>query len=195
MKDRALRFPYRQDCQRLAVTCCLVGALLAVTPPGADAAGPFDLVSRAVLRVSEITPLLAVHLHEANQSISIDTKNALPAEGPATFVVEDLACHAEWQPAVAKQGIATWYGGPDGYGPDDTMADGTPFNPNDPTIAASNDWPLGTWLSVCHEERCIRTCVRDRGSFTHAVDLSMGAFALLAPLSSGVIDVTVAAYP
>jgi rare lipoprotein A (peptidoglycan hydrolase) len=71
------------------------------------------------------------------------------------------------------------------------MADGSPFNPNDPTIAASNNWPLGTWLAVCHGERCIRVCVRDRGNFRHALDLSMGAFALLAPLSSGVIDVTV----
>ncbi|MGD0766132.1 MAG: septal ring lytic transglycosylase RlpA family protein [Dehalococcoidia bacterium] len=96
---------------------------------------------------------------------------------------------------AASSGIATWYGGGDGFGLGDAMADGSPFNPNDPTIAASNYWPLGTWLTVCHGELCIRVCVRDRGGFGHAVDLSMSAFALLAPLSSGVIDVTVEAAP
>ena len=94
-------------------------------------------------------------------------------------------------PSGATSGIATWYGGTDGFGPEDYMADGSPFDPNDPTIAASNSWPLGTWLTVCHGEHCIRVRVRDRGNFRHALDLSMGAFALLAPLSSGVIDVTV----
>jgi rare lipoprotein A (peptidoglycan hydrolase) len=91
----------------------------------------------------------------------------------------------------AVSGIATWYGGSDGYDSDDTMADGSLFNPDDPTIAAANAWPLGAWLLVCHDGRCIRVRVRDRGTFSHAVDLSRGAFAQLAPLSSGVIDVTV----
>ena len=90
----------------------------------------------------------------------------------------------------AASGVATWYGGADGYGPDDTMADGSAFNPNDPTIAASNAWPVGSWLVVCHDDVCIPVCVRDRGSFRHAVDLSRVAFARLAPLSSGVIDVS-----
>jgi rare lipoprotein A len=105
--------------------------------------------------------------------------------------------HSQWEAmaAGAISGIATWYGGADGYGPEDTMADGSPFNPDDPTIAASNAWPLGARLMVCHGERCIPVCVRDRGSFRHAVDLSRAAFAQLAPLSSGVIDVTVQALP
>jgi rare lipoprotein A (peptidoglycan hydrolase) len=75
------------------------------------------------------------------------------------------------------------------------MADGTPFNPDDPTIAASNYWPLGTRLLVCHGDRCIEVCVRDRGGFRHALDLSRAAFALLAPLSTGVIDVAVQRIP
>ncbi len=91
----------------------------------------------------------------------------------------------------AISGIATWYGGSDGYDSDDTMADGSLFNPDDPTIAAANAWPLGAWLAVCHDGRCIHVRVCDRGSFSNAVDLSRGAFAQLAPLSSGVIDVTV----
>jgi len=112
-----------------------------------------------------------------------------------TSAVESPVYQSDGRPSVATQGIATWYGGIDGYGPEDTMADGTPFNPDDPKIAASNNRPLGTWLMVCHGERCIPVCVRDRGGFSHAVDLSRAAFALLAPLSSGVIDVTVEVLP
>jgi len=119
-----------------------------------------------------------------------------PAEEvQATSAVESSVYQGDGRPSPATRGIATWYGGIDGYGPEDTMADGTPFNPDDPTIAASNRWPLGTRLMVCHGERCIPVCVRDRGSFGHAVDLSRAAFALLAPLSSGVIEVTIESLP
>lgn len=95
----------------------------------------------------------------------------------------------------AMYSIATWYGGVDGFDLGDGMADGTPFNPDDPTITASNLWPLGTRLQVCHAGKCIQVVVRDRGAFRHALDLSRAAFASLAPLSSGVIDVTVEVLP
>jgi rare lipoprotein A (peptidoglycan hydrolase) len=88
-------------------------------------------------------------------------------------------------------GLATWYGGADGYGPEDVMADGSYFDPSDPTIAAANAWPLGTRLRVCYEERCIEVQVRDRGAFSHALDLSYAGFSLLAPASVGVITVTI----
>jgi rare lipoprotein A (peptidoglycan hydrolase) len=88
-------------------------------------------------------------------------------------------------------GLATWYGGADGYGPEDVMADGSYFDPNDPTIAAANAWPLGTRLRVCYLERCIEVQVRDRGAFSHALDLSYAAFGQLAPPSTGVITVTI----
>lgn len=88
-------------------------------------------------------------------------------------------------------GLATWYGGVDGFGTEDTMADGSQFNPDDPTITAANDWPLGTWLRVCHLDRCIEVQVRDRGLFGHPLDLSRAAFSQLAPPSTGVIIVTV----
>lgn len=95
-----------------------------------------------------------------------------PAEEmKATSVVASSVHQGDGRPSPAR-GIATWYGGIDGYGPEDTMADGSPFNPDDPAIAASNNWPLGTWLMVCHGERCIRVCARDRGGFGHAVDLA-----------------------
>ena len=71
------------------------------------------------------------------------------------------------------------------------MADGAYFNPNDPTIAAANGWPLGTWLRVCYLDRCIEVQVRDRGAFGHALDLSYAAFSQLAPPSAGVITVTI----
>jgi rare lipoprotein A (peptidoglycan hydrolase) len=93
--------------------------------------------------------------------------------------------------APVTYGIATWYGGVDGFDLGDGMADGSPFNPDDPTIAASNQWPLGTRLLVCHGERCIQVCVRDRGGFSHSLDLSRAAFAMLEPLGTGVIDVVV----
>ena len=72
------------------------------------------------------------------------------------------------------------------------MADGSHFDPDDPTIAAANRWPLGTRLQVCYMERCIEIQVRDRGTFSHALDLSYAAFSQLAPPSTGVITVTIA---
>ena len=71
------------------------------------------------------------------------------------------------------------------------MADGSHFDPNNPTIVAANAWPLGTWLRVCYLERCIEVQVRDRGTFSHALDLSYAAFSQLAPPSTGVITVTI----
>jgi rare lipoprotein A (peptidoglycan hydrolase) len=88
-------------------------------------------------------------------------------------------------------GLATWYGITDGYGPEDVMADGSYFDPNDPTIAAANAWPLGTRLRVCYQDRCIEVQVRDRGAFRHALDLSYAGFSQLAPASVGVITVTI----
>lgn len=71
------------------------------------------------------------------------------------------------------------------------MADGSYFDPDDPTIAAANHWPLGSWLRVCRGDACIDVQVRDTGAFTHALDLSRAAFSRLAPLSTGVIAVTI----
>ena len=97
---------------------------------------------------------------------------------------------------VEVTGIATWYGGGgDGYGPEDIMANGAYFDPNDPTTTAANRWPLGTWLRVCHLDRCIDVQVRDRGAFSHALDLSYAAFSQLASPDAGVIDVAVSRLP
>ncbi len=94
-------------------------------------------------------------------------------------------------PDGAIVGLATWYGVIDGFGPEDTMADGSQFDPTDPTIVASNRWPLGSWLRVCLGNHCIEVQVRDRGAFTHTLDLSYAAFSQLAPPGTGVIAVTI----
>lgn len=94
-------------------------------------------------------------------------------------------------PDEAISGLSTWYGGIDGFGPEDIMADGSNFNPDDPTITAANRWPLGTWLRVCLDGRCIGVQVRDTGAFSHALDLSHAAFRQLAAPSTGVISVSI----
>jgi rare lipoprotein A (peptidoglycan hydrolase) len=90
-----------------------------------------------------------------------------------------------------------------------TMADGRHFDMNDPTIAASNKWPLGTRLRVrrivgspwdktlsrsereVYFGRAIVVTVSDHGNFDHALDLSRAAFALIGRTDEGVIRVQI----
>jgi rare lipoprotein A (peptidoglycan hydrolase) len=198
--------------------------LIGLAPAGSNAGGPFGLASeivpgtyRSMLKVAARVCEMQIEVgHTAIMSavLSHDTKLvagplARPEREPAkmppqeTMRAASVAGSTVYQgtnrpalaPGTVTRGVATWYGGVDGFDLGDGMADGTPFNPDDPMIAAGNRWPLGTRLMVCHGERCIPVCVRDRGGFGHAVDLSRAAFALLAPLSSGVIDVTIEASP
>src|SRR5438094_30900 len=94
----------------------------------------------------------------------------------ATTVV---LCLFGWLPgrAGAEQGVATWYG-PGFQG--QPMSNGQIFNMYDPTITASNRYPLGTWLMVTNlaNQRQVIVQVRDHGAFNHALDLSMAAFSL-----------------
>jgi rare lipoprotein A (peptidoglycan hydrolase) len=168
--------------RRWALAACLVVTSFALspTPAGADDSYDYHLVT-----LSNDTALIAARSAPPQPAGYSDVAAATirrPAPAPAPG-------------STAIEGIATWYGGEDGFDLGDGMADGTPFNPDDPTIAAANRWPLGTALRVCHRDRCICVRVRDRGGFHHAVDLSRAAFALLAPLSTGVIDVTVEPLP
>jgi hypothetical protein len=93
------------------------------------------------------------------------------------------------------------------------MANGATFNMDDPSITAANRWPLGTRLCVrrvaggpwdasltprqraSYFGRTIEVTVEDRGAFTHALDLSRGAFAELGRLDEGVVRVAVAPAP
>ncbi len=91
-----------------------------------------------------------------------------------------------------SRGIATWYGASfQGQG----MRNGEAFNMYDPTIAASNTYPLGTKLRVTSSATGNSVIVRvsDTGAFRHPViiDLSWAAFREIANPSSGVVNVTV----
>ena len=214
----------RRALQRCTLAAYLLGASIVGGPLGANAGSPFDFTSHIALGISQAVPRVAARVREvqaeagraaiARAALSGNTDAVArlvtgpqrePTKMPPreTVTVASVAGTTVYResnpptpaPVTAMRGVATWYGGVDGFDLGDGMADGTPFNPDDPTIAASNQWPLGTRLMVCHGERCIPVCVRDRGGFSHAVDLSRAAFALLAPLSSGVIDVTIEASP
>jgi len=210
----------RRALQRWALAAYLVGPLIGLAPAGSNAGGPFGLTSHTVLGIYQSIPKVAAGVCKMQievgraaimrAALSRNTKlvaSQLPHSEPevaktppaeevqATSAVESSVYQGDGRPSPATRGIATWYGGIDGYGTEDTMADGTPFNPDDSTIAASNQWPLGTRLLVCHGERCIPVCVRDRGSFGHAVDLSRAAFAQLDSLGTGVIEVTIESLP
>ena len=63
--------------------------------------------------------------------------------------------------------------------------------------AASNDYPLGSSLSVCRSDdsaKCVRVRVWDRmhRRFTgKRIDLAPASFAELAPLEQGIVEVTI----
>jgi rare lipoprotein A len=79
-------------------------------------------------------------------------------------------------PATANSGTASWYETPWGG-----------------LTTASRDYAKGTRLNVCHGGVCVQVVVNDYGpqAWTgRALDLSSAAFAVLAPLSRGVIPVS-----
>lgn len=110
------------------------------------------------------------------------------------------------RPGPRYWGVATYYGA-DFQG--QPMAAGPVFDMRDPTVTASNSWPLGTRLRVTripgspwdslltpaerqvYFGRSIVVTVMDRGAFTHALDLSWGAFAELGDPAEGVIHVLI----
>src|SRR5579885_3518177 len=106
------------------------------------------------------------------------------------------------RPGPKYWGVATYYGA-DFQG--QPMAAGPAFDMRDPTVTASNSWPLGTRLRITripggpwdnlltpaerqiYFSRSIVVTVLDRGAFTHALDLSWGAFSELGNPAEGVI--------
>jgi rare lipoprotein A (peptidoglycan hydrolase) len=85
--------------------------------------------------------------------------------------------------AAADEGYATWYG-PGFQG--SRMANGQPFDQNDPATTANNEYPMGTWLRVTNPAngRSVVVQVRDRGGFGAGLDLSRAAFFALDPPNS-----------
>ncbi|MCL4535920.1 MAG: septal ring lytic transglycosylase RlpA family protein [Bacteroidetes bacterium] len=99
-------------------------------------------------------------------------------------------------PSSRVSGLATWYGEP--YHGRRT-ASGEVFDMNDPTTAAANIFPLGTWLKVTRTETGVSVIVRvnDTGGFRapFIVDLSWAAFQKLTGGGSGSVAVTVEVVP
>lgn len=86
-------------------------------------------------------------------------------------------------------GVASWYGE---RFRGRTTACGEPYDP-DGLTAAHRELPCGTRLRVQHGGRGVTVTVTDRGPFVEGrfLDLSRAAFARLAPLDEGLIEVRV----
>jgi LysM repeat protein len=104
----------------------------------------------------------------------------------AMFASVSLALPAT---ALADSGRATWYG-PGLQG--NVMSNGQIFDMYDPTTTACNIYPFGTWLRITNPAngRSVVVQVRDRGAFTHAVDLSYAAFKVIADTSLQYLPIT-----
>jgi hypothetical protein len=86
--------------------------------------------------------------------------------------------------AVSLRGYATWFNSPAGVsaaGPDLRAALGPGWR--------------GTHVLVCHDERCVVTVLGDTMAADRLVDLHRPLFARLAPLSTGVLAVTLTPIP
>lgn len=89
-------------------------------------------------------------------------------------------------------GVSTWYGA-NFQGRE--MSNGRRYNMWNPRTAASNSYPLGTWIRVTRLStgKSIVVEVTDRGAFTYPIvtDLSYAAFSQLANPAVGVIGVRI----
>lgn len=103
-----------------------------------------------------------------------------------------LLCPLPVQAARLQCGRASFYGTPsDGYAWQ-TMANGKPMNPAAMTTAHPS-LPFGTLLKVTNQSngKSVVLKVTDRGPYVHGriLDLSVGAFSKISPISRGVADV------
>ena len=109
-----------------------------------------------------------------------------PPSAPASGSSESVLPSA-W----SEEGTASWYGGDDGFEGKPT-ASGEIYDSSLLT-AAHRELPLGTLVEVWNPEngKSVQVRINDRGPFLKGriIDLSSEAFALLAPLPTGVIDV------
>lgn len=80
--------------------------------------------------------------------------------------------------------MATYYGD---YYHGRLTANGEVFDQEGMT-AASNIYPIGTRIRMQYGDKSVEVRINDTGAFTHTVDLSKGAFRVLAPLEQGVIN-------
>lgn len=108
---------------------------------------------------------------------------------PAPVAEADPPPAPERRERVELFGVASWYG--EAFR-GRTTACGEPFDP-DGLTAAHRELPCGTRLRVQHGGRGVTVTITDRGPFVEGrfLDLSRAAFARLAPLDEGLIDVHV----
>lgn len=131
-----------------------------------------------------------------NQLLSAPQRPVTPGDGATvkTTMAQQLAADAPTSTIVGPilVGVSTWYGA-DFQGR--TMSNGQPYDMWNPHTAASNSYPLGTWIRVTRltTGKSIVVQVTDRGAFTYPIvtDLSYAAFAQLANPAVGVIGVRV----
>jgi rare lipoprotein A len=87
---------------------------------------------------------------------------------------------------AVNHGRASW------YARGASTANGERFEPDGLTYAHLSH-AFGTMTRFCHAGRCVVARCNDRGPAAwtgRSVDLSRGAFAAIAPLGAGVVDVT-----
>jgi rare lipoprotein A (peptidoglycan hydrolase) len=114
----------------------------------------------------------------------------------AVFAARELLADSPVDATGVRRGKASWYSRAEcctRANPNALMANGKPLVDSRYTCAMW-DVPLGTVVRVRHGERRVDCVVTDRGParrLGRCIDLTRAAFAKLAPLSRGVIDVSV----
>jgi rare lipoprotein A len=109
------------------------------------------------------------------------------AVAAAAEIAMDIIRQRKPAPVIGK---ASYYG--EGYR-GKPMANGQRFDPDALTCACWR-WPLGTRLRVTWRTRSVVVTVTDRGpslALDRVIDLSQAAFAQIAPLPLGIIEVTI----
>ena len=113
-----------------------------------------------------------------------------PSAAPVAVLGRDPQPETAHMPAAAVpaaagtiSGIATWFRSPQGV-----SAAG-------PSLRAALPGWRGAHVRVCHDERCVVTVLGDTMAADRLVDLDAPLFARLAPLSAGVLAVTLTVIP
>lgn len=150
-----------------------------------DLAKELGIIPAAALE-PEAAPEPLVSAPDPSPSPSASSPSPTPTPVPAP-TKEPMAV-----PSTQVSGLATWYGEP--YHGRRT-ASGEIFNMYDPTTAAANIFPIGTWLKVTWTETGASVIVRvnDTGGFRapYIVDLSWAAHQKLTGGAASTVPVVV----
>jgi hypothetical protein len=158
------------DSLAATITGMLIGVLLcaAIAPGAWEVMASRTGVPWPLLRVAIAAPSPSA---ETSASFGAPTgKRPAPTATPRT--------------ASPLRGVATWFNSPAGVsaaGPDLRAALGPGWR--------------GTHVQVCHDERCVVTILGDTMAADRLIDLDAPLFARLAPLSAGLLAVTLTVIP